>query len=762
MGAVKVEKGKHFIHRDEVQKELHIVLQGKVNMLTKNDILPLDAGNILGLVSCAKVKYQCDYVAAEDTTLISIPYKKKGDLKKIFAAQPKYAHVFTVAAAKQANAILTHYRRLCAMAHKLYTSGVDFYRDYRYLCTKYEVPEKQFGRMECLVPLDKDHVMEGWRIDYYQSLAGKSIESVERFFGDQQALNVGEIFGASENMQLAVEKMEAVWDYLRYWQDILLDEGKNDLFQLIFDLAARASRVNTEISDIQQHMDKLRKVIVDLGLYPEEMVRERFAEYDGYDFTTISEADLEQPELFETEGEDTDQNGSEQDCLETILNYASCSQEQAEEMRRLIATYKGLTDVYSTEDHVRRLRKSLANMYYEIYKAAIKRALREPAVPPILKMFFNFGFMDVELAGEENANDLYELTEKLFLCNSDHVFTMFEWLKCIYEGKKEPSRNEFDLDYIGYLADLRKSGRITVKEQNEWKDDQWKKVEFEIENMFTSSNRAVYGKISNFIPQLCEHDITNSVESMLLTADKIDELLKNITRVDYSIFYRDITFSDPEHDITREFLKKEVLPDVILMPNAGSNAMMWQEIAGSKRDTPARFLFPILTAANVEDLMVDTAGRFRWEICRKEQGARWNDIRELSLTSEYYDYVQYYRKNHDLSPEAKEKMKNALWKAKNNYREVFIKDYQIWMKYESRGSFRMNKVARGILFRYCPFSKDMRDALKENPMYQELISKYNILEGRKKRHMEVFMDRYQKAGGEMTPELQENQNFYDL
>lgn len=760
MGAVKVEKGKHFIHRDEVQNELYIIAQGKVNMLTKNDILPLDAGNILGLVSCAKLKYQCDYMAAEDTTLVSIPYKKVGDLKKIFAAQPKYAHVFTVAAAKQANAILTHYRHLCVMAHKLYTSGVDFYRDYRYLCTKYEVPEKQFGRMECLVPLDKDHVMEGWRIDYYQVLAGKSVENVENFYGNQQALNVGEILGASENMQLAVEKMEAVWDYLRYWQDILLDEGKNDLFQLMFDLAARASRVNTEISDIQQHMAKLRKVIVDLGLYPEEMVRERFAEYDGYDFATLSKADMEQPELFETEEKEEKEDG--QDCLETILNYASCSQEQAEEMRKLIVTYRGLTDVYSTEDHVRRLRKSMANMYYEIYKAAMKRALREPAVPPILKMFFNFGFMDVELAGEENANKLYELTDQLFACNSDHVFTMFEWLKCIYEGKKEPSRNEFDLDYLGYLADLRKSGRITVKEQNEWKNDQWKKVEYEIENMFTSSNRAVYGKISNFIPQLCEYDITNSVESMLLTAAKIDELLNDIKKVDYSIFYRDITFSDPAHDITREFLKKEVLPDVILMPNAGSNAMMWQEIAGSKRDTPARFLFPILTAANVEELMVDTAGRFRWEICRKEQGARWNDIRELSLTSEYYDYVQYYRKNHDLSPEAKEKMKNALWKAKNNYREVFIKDYQIWMKYESRGSFRMNKVARGILFRYCPFSKDMREALRGNPMYQELISKYDILEGRKKRHMEVFMDRYQKAGGEMTPELQENQDFYEL
>ena len=62
---------------------------------------------------------------------------------------------------------------------------------------------------------------------------------------------------------------------------------------------------------------------------------------------------------------------------------------------------------------------------------------------------------------------------------------------------------------------------------------------------------------------------------MLVTAARINEALDKIRSVDFSIFYRDTTFSDPAHDITREFLKKEVLPDVILMPNAGTKAMMY-------------------------------------------------------------------------------------------------------------------------------------------------------------------------------------------
>ena len=428
-----------------------------------------------------------------------------------------------------------------------------------------------------------------------------------------------------------------------------------------------------------------------------------------------------------------------------------------------IGVQQGTTgDIYSTDDHVRKLRRSIAAVYYEVYKAAIKRALQEQVISPILRMFFDFGFMDSGLLGEEYTEQLYAVAERLSECNSEHVYTMYEWLQSIYIGKNEPSKNEFDLDYPAYLADLRRNGTITKKEQEEWKDDQWKKVEYEIENMFTSSNRAVYGKISTFIPILCEYDIVNSVETMLVTAARINEALDKIRSVDFSIFYRDTTFSDPAHDITREFLKKEVLPDVILMPNAGTRAMMWQETAGGRRDTSARFLFPVMTAGNLDELMLETAGRFRWEMCRKEQGARWNDIREMSLTSEYYDYVQYYKKNHDLSPEAKEKLKNALWKAKNNYREVFVKDYQVWIKYEAKGSFRMNRVARGILFRYCPFVKEIRDSLKISPMYQEMIQKYDIIIGREKRHVALFEDKYRKAGGELTEEMIVNKEFYEM
>ena len=51
-----------------------------------------------------------------------------------------------------------------------------------------------------------------------------------------------------------------------------------------------------------------------------------------------------------------------------------------------------------------------------------------------------------------------------------------------------------------------------------------------------------------------------------------------------------------------------------------------------------------MSVLSLDDEIMDNVGRYRWEMCRKLQGVRWNDISEHSLTSEYYDYIQYYKR----------------------------------------------------------------------------------------------------------------------
>lgn len=758
METVKVSKGRHFLKKGEKIKGLFVILQGSVRAVYKNDEIDMESGSIVGLMESASGVYLCDYVANTDCVLYAYPYRSTEDYKKIFAADEKYVAVFTMGAVRKAAEMLGRYGTFLKSAKTYYVTVMNFYGEYEKLCSDYQVPAKSFKQVTTMPPVVLETPIERWTLEYYARMATFSLKYMDQMMGRDYAIGIGEIQNAICWMKRAVSLIEELKDYLNVHKELLLSAGGEDLFQMYFELARKAASTGVDMEPVLEKISEIIEFCRGSHLFDEKLLDARFQEYESYDF--YGNVELGDTDVWVDDTQEAYEEGT--DYLGQILTYSAYDVEKAEKFRQDLQEYKNLPDRLATSDDVRKLRRQITQGFYDIYELAFYRTLQKGKVPAAVKMFLNFGFMDEELVGEDNTHSLYDMVADLSICKSDNVFTIYEWLMSIYRGENEPSRNEFDMDYLNYLNELKKTGKITAAQVKELADDRHEKVDFEMKNMFVSTNRATYGKISTFCPILCEDDIIGTLESMLITAEKANNALDGIRKVDFSLFYREVGFSDPEHDLNMEQIQKEVLPNIILMPNAGTKAMMWQETAGIKRDTSARFIFPIFTVVDVEELMIDVSGRFRWEMCRKIQGVRWNDITEPSLTSEYNDYIQYYRKNHDLSPDAKDKIKNSLTKAKNNFREVFVRDYHSWIRYESKGSFRLNKVARDIIFRYCPFNKEIRTLLRANPMYSAIFEKYEILKERKKRHVELWYDRYQKKGGEITEELRVNWDYYDL
>lgn len=770
MAMLKVPKGQHFIKRGSKMKTLYLIIQGKVRQKSKNDEIQIGSGNMIGIMECIAGNYQNDYMAEEECILYSFSYLSTADFNVIFDTQPKYAPAFLTASYKEATVLIERYQKYYQCAYDYYVFCIDMNRQYKLLCSENNLPEKVFHCMEKLETMKLSQKIGQWEVDYYHNIALFSLDKIELFCDQDYALVIGQIMNSAESMVKAENLIDEIKEYLQYLLEHLLGEKKADLFQLFFDLEVRVAAANKDISDVQKQIDIMMEFIREEEIFDTGLVHGRFQEYEQYDFSILEQKDLLAEELAEEhmlskqEGyEDAENNEEEsEDCFVHILKVAEVDLKYMKDAKNKIKQYRELPDIYATDEKTRKLRKDLSRIFYDTYRAVFKHTITEENLSPIVKMFLNFGFMDVQTVGENNANDLYDLTDKLMLCKSKNIFTMYEWLKSIYKNENEPCKNEFDMDYTSFLHEQKRMGKISAEKEEELKKDNWAKVDFELDNMFVSTNRATYGNISTFCPILSEKDIINSVENMLVTSKKIEEAMENIRNIDFSIFYHEVMFMDSEHGIQKEVLQKEILPNIILMPNAGTKAMMWQETAGIKRNTPARFIFPIMTIANVPDMMLELCGRYRWEICRKMQGMRWNDITERSLTSEYCDYLQFYRKNKDLSTDAKEKVRHALIKAKNNYREVFVADYINWIKYESNGSFRLNKLVRDIIFRYCPFNKEIREKLSTNPMYQDIFNKYDILIARKSKHVQNFCNKYVKSGGEMTVALQENIEFYNL
>ena len=210
--------------------------------------------------------------------------------------------------------------------------------------------------------------------------------------------------------------------------------------------------------------------------------------------------------------------------------------------------------------------RNFTDIFYDIYENAFINSLHAEKISSIMMLFFNFGFLDAGIVGEEKLNELAALSDKIKETESDHVYTAYEWLMAVYEGKKETSKNEFGLDYQASLRELRKANKITAEEEKSYKIDRERMVRFEITNMLKTGCRITSGKTMIFSPVLDGSEMTKPAEDMWVSPKSVYSSIDKIRQVDYSCFYREVLFYDKEHDNCRFFIQKEVLPDIILMP----------------------------------------------------------------------------------------------------------------------------------------------------------------------------------------------------
>ena len=399
--------------------------------------------------------------------------------------------------------------------------------------------------------------------------------------------------------------------------------------------------------------------------------------------------------------------------------------ELADKFREEITEFKKNENRNDSSDESRALRRKIGTSFYDVYTHAYLKSLTDGNIPIELKMFFMFGFVDEELAGEKNTGILYNMAKAYTPDPEGKVVTVYEWLTKIYNLEVEPSRNEFDQDWPTYLRDQKLNGDINQTQMELMMDDPTSRLRFEIKNLFALGNRMTFGRISSFVPVFDSQNVLRPLDMAYLTVQRINDYYKMIRDVDYGVFCRQAVYSNVDIGITQLYYADDITPYMILMPNVGSRAALWQEIEGKKRSTPARMLVSIFNTENTDECMIKLFGEFRWEMCKTEQGVHWNDVTDPSLTSMYCDYLQFYKKNSALSTDNKEKLRTDLKKFSNNYKNVFIADYLAYVKFEAASSPRLNKVAREILFTFCPFAKELREKIADNPQYTELINHYN-------------------------------------
>jgi hypothetical protein len=446
--------------------------------------------------------------------------------------------------------------------------------------------------------------------------------------------------------------------------------------------------------------------------------------------------------------------------LEKILAYSGLAPERARLFTAHLEVFKRLSDNPRADKEIRRLKGALATLFFEVYGMVARKVLEDKNPGRVYQMFLHYGFMDEGLAGVDNTLTLYEMVDQAPGEGKCSVYNGQTWLGKIISREKEPSVNDFGLDYQDVFREKKRRGEITDKDKAQYDEDLDGRIDHEIGGLFKMGQRMCCGRSSDYFPIFHRGMVTGDLSKSLVTPQRLEESLDRILQVDFSALHRETVYSNPEKGIRQELIMQAVWPDFILMPVFGAEGVMWQGLSGKLMNSPGRFLFPIFLSANLDDVMLETVAKFRWELSRALFAYTLSDSQEGALVGDYSSYIQFYKKNRDLSSDAKEKLKVQIEKKRNHTADVFASDYYAWVQYESKGLLRLNKVAREILFKHCPFSRPIRDSLEKQPLFSQFIRQFENIRARQARLLEARYAKLQRSGIELDKDLEENLRYY--
>ncbi|SCX81824.1 cyclic nucleotide-binding domain-containing protein [Butyrivibrio sp. INlla14] len=665
MGLVKLEKGQ-ILHRagSDIVETIEVLVKGSLKISNQFTSITLSVGSFIGIVEAPGTPYNYTIEALEETSVYSYPYDNADDIPNVVRSNPKIAPILAAQSVESAFKCCDIFEKEFEDALSEYEQIISDYNDYPALCIKVGEIAKPFPEIETIEPPEKSDNIKDWAFDFVRALKANEASLKKSLYPLSIEIATGVVMSSYTIFHKISEESKHLIQY------------RNTLKKTATAFTNTMKAINAKLNDLENNNG------------------------DGSVVTIVN-------------------------ALNTILEYSGVSPEIAAKFEEQLSEFKANNNRYDSSDEARALRRSIGSTFYDVYTPAYIKSLNDNNIPIELKMFFMFGFVDEELAGEKNTQILYNMAKAYVPDPDGKVLTIYEWLLKIYNLELEPSRNEFDQDWPTYLREQKSTGQLNQAQVELMTNDPTSRLQFEIHNLFGLGNRMTFGRISSFVPVFDAQNVLRPLDMAYLTVTKINDYYKMIRNLDYGVFCRSAVYSNPEIGITQLHYSEDITPYMILLPNVGSRAALWQEIEGKNRRTPARMVVSIFNTENTEECMIKLFAEFRWEMCKTEQGVHWNDVTDPSLTSMYCDYLQFYKKNPSLSSDMKEKLRTDLKKYNNNYKNMFIADYLAYTKFEAAGSPRLNKVAREILFTFCPFSKDLREKIADNPQYTELISHYN-------------------------------------
>jgi hypothetical protein len=445
--------------------------------------------------------------------------------------------------------------------------------------------------------------------------------------------------------------------------------------------------------------------------------------------------------------------------LPKILEFACLPDEFNEEFQTLMDHLLVAENKHANDPDLQKIRDNISIKYWQLYEACFLKVIDSDLKGFIPGIMLHFGVIDERFLTKEDLLTLDSLyANNLFSDDETPVMTLPYFLEKIYKSEIPTSMTEMgDL----FKTVLKSQEKLTKKERENtyiYRDIPEDKVRFEIRMIAGELSKMLFGNKKKALPFLCSETLSGNVERFFINPDSFIEVVQKYSQRDLSLFYREVLF---KHKLGSDFIQKEVVPNFIFYPVFGSRAIMWQEMDGNNKNSAGRIFFPLFFSEKLVDTILTQLAYFRWELQKSIAGYNWTDPVEGGLVGVYYDYIHYFKKNPNITPEAKERLEEFVKKTKSD-KDRFTKEYMMWVDHEYDGKMRLNNYARDIFYRYCPFPKNKREVMSQKPSFSTMENKFQNRRQKELLKLKTKAIKFEKKKTALPVEIDQYKNFLEM
>ncbi len=407
--------------------------------------------------------------------------------------------------------------------------------------------------------------------------------------------------------------------------------------------------------------------------------------------------------------------------LNRILEFSDIPGDRKKKLVSMLNAFNSEKKKFELEPKLNKLKADFSDLYWQMYEKCFLKIIDTDLKSFIPGVMLHFGLLDEKMVSPKVLQAIDTVYSKnLSVEKPVSVMTLPYFLEKIYRAECKPSITDMGQSFTDVL---KKQTKLTKKEaagKYMFHDKAEDRVRYEIRQIASDTMKLLYGSRKRAFPVLCNEAIIGDISYLMLDPEKAASELDAIRQRDFSVFYREVVI---HHKFGSDIVKIEVVPNFVLYPGAGSRMMLWQELDGAKRDTKGRIFLPVIYNEKLREGLCTVLGHFRWELQKTMAGAKWMDAVEGGYVGAYYDYINFYKKNPNITPEVKELVYEFIKKTRSD-RERYTMDYINWVIYEYEGRLKLNNATRDIFYRYCPFPKEIRAEIAKKPIFTNLEMKY--------------------------------------